>query len=82
MIITEEKQTDLLYRLKNTFQELTDCLSGNHLPIDGPFDNKITINGIEYDKSRLIEFDKKELKACILRFNSSLNFPGPKRPWQ
>lgn len=40
MIITEEKQTDLLYRLKNTFQELTDCLSGNHLPIDGPFDNK------------------------------------------
>ena len=51
MIITEEKQTDLLYRLKNTFQELTDCLSGNHLPIDGPFDNKITINGIEYDLS-------------------------------
>ena len=30
------------------------------------------INGIEYDKSRLIEFDKKELKACILRFETEL----------
>ena len=30
------------------------------------------VSTIEYDKSRLIEFDKKELKACILRFETEL----------
>ena len=72
MIITEEKQTDPLIQIKKYISRVNRPFVRNHLPIDGPFDNKITINGIEYDKSRLIEFDKKELKACILRFETEL----------
>lgn len=72
MIITEEKQVDLRYRLNKNFEELIRCLEGNHLLIDGPYDNKLVINGIEYDKSKLVEIDKKELKASILRFETEL----------
>lgn len=72
MIITEEKQVDLRYRLNKDFEELIGCLVGNHPLIDGPLDNKKIINGIEYDKSKLIEINKNELKACILRLETEL----------
>ena len=45
---------------------------GNHLPVNGPYDNKIRINGIEYDKSKLVEIDKKELDACLSRLENEL----------
>ena len=72
MIITEEKQLDVKHRLNKLFQELTDCLVGNHLPVNGPYDNKVRINGIEYDKSKLVEIDKKELDACLSRLENEL----------
>lgn len=72
MIITEEKQADVKYRLNNLFQELLNCLQGYHLPVDGPYSNKILINGIEYDKSELIKIDKKELDASLSRFETEL----------
>lgn len=48
-------------------------MSGECLSVDGICDTqKIKINGTLYDKSELMQFDVKRLKACILRMEAEL----------
>lgn len=72
MILFKSKQQEEFKRLEYLYHELQEVLEGTNLEEINPLENKITINGKEYYKKDLVEIDKKEFDASILRLETEL----------